>query len=137
MKKRYLFFLWEFPQLFLALLFYLILKSRITYRFKYGDVQVYYTENFPGGISLSFIVFLNEKYKGNITAVRHEYGHTLQSLYLGWLYLIIVGIPSLIRAIIWNKFKLESKKYYLGYPENWANKLGRRKREKRILEFLK
>ena len=124
MKKRYLLVLWELPQLLLASLFYLILKPKITDYFEYRGVKVYFVKSFPGGISLAFMIFLDEIYKGNINSVKHEYGHTLQSLYIGWLYLVVIGIPSLIRAIVWKKFKLEDKKYYLGYPENWANRLG-------------
>ncbi|MDD5659640.1 MAG: hypothetical protein PHR39_06490 [Actinomycetota bacterium] len=40
------------------------------------------------------------------------------------MYIFVVGIPSLIRAIIWNKCKLDDRRYYEGYPENWAEKLG-------------
>jgi len=124
LRPRYLLFFWEFPQLFLGLLFYIFLKPKITSRLNYRDAIVNFVNNFPGGISLSWIIFLDKKYSGNTNAVKHEYGHTLQSLYLGWFYLFVVGIPSIIRAIIWNRFKLEAIKYYGGFPENWANRLG-------------
>lgn len=67
------------------------------------------------------------------TAVSHEYGHCRQSRMLGPLYLIVVGIPSILRAgignILWLRCGWTVKElkdwYHRGYPEKWANKLGR------------
>ena len=69
-------------------------------------------------------VVLDDIDLSNLRAIKHEYGHTIQSLYLGWFYLFIVGVPSIIRASIWNHYKLEDKRYYEGFPENWADLLG-------------
>jgi len=106
------------------MLLYLFHRKDIILSFGYKDAKVFLTRNFPGGISLALIIFINERYSGDINLVKHEYGHSLQSIYLGWLYLFVVGIPSIIRAFIWRKYKLEGKKYYSGYPEKWANRLG-------------
>jgi hypothetical protein len=122
--KRKLFILWELPQVLLALIFYAILKKRVTRTLGHKDSKVYFVKDFPGGISFSFIIFLNDIDLNNLRAIKHEYGHTIQSLWLGWFYLIIVGAPSIIRASIWNHYKLEEKKYYEGFPENWADSLG-------------
>ncbi|MBQ9044817.1 MAG: hypothetical protein IJ112_02575 [Oscillospiraceae bacterium] len=61
--------------------------------------------------------------------VMHEYGHTIQSLMTGPLYLAVVGLPSLI----WNQSpameRLRRKKkrsYYSVYPEKQADRLGER-----------
>lgn len=54
---------------------------------------------------------------------KHEYGHSKQSLYLGPLYLIVVGLPSITWAELYKNFKREIS-YYDVYPENWADKLG-------------
>jgi hypothetical protein len=81
-------------------------------------------KGFPGGISLSFIIFLDDREKERIRSVKHEFGHTKQSFLLGWLYLPIIGVPSIIRASVWNRKKLEPSQYYKGYPENWADILG-------------
>ncbi|NLZ25367.1 MAG: hypothetical protein GX891_02800 [Clostridiales bacterium] len=64
----------------------------------------------------------------NMIAV-HEYGHTIQSLIWGPLYLLTVGAPSFIWANVpYFKKKRESKKisYFDVYPESQANKLGER-----------
>lgn len=57
----------------------------------------------------------------------HEYGHTIQSLIFGPLYLFAVGIPS----IVWSFLPVFAKRredagisYFSVYPERWANKLG-------------
>ena len=122
--RRFIFF-WELPQVILGILFLIVLKRRITCLQYYELSNVYFVKGFPGGISLSFFIFLNSNKQGSTRAVKHEYGHTRQSLFLGWLYLLIVGLPSILRAIIWNSFNLDSEKYYKGFPENWAEKLGR------------
>ena len=121
---RKLFIPWELPQLLLALILYTIMKKRIIQAIDYKDSKVFFVKDFPGGISLSFMIFLNDIDLNNLRAIKHEYGHTIQSLCLGWFYLIIVGAPSIIRASIWNHYKLEDKKYYEGFPENWADLLG-------------
>ena len=48
------------------------------------------SEKFPGGISLGRYVFTNMLW-GEVS-YRHEFGHSVQSLILGPLYLIIIGI---------------------------------------------
>jgi hypothetical protein len=70
----------------------------------------------------------------NETTVRHELGHSLQSRYLGPLYLFVVGIPSIYGNLV-NRGKhrnwTASEKalwYYNRFPENWADKLGGVKR---------
>jgi hypothetical protein len=122
---RRFFILWELPQILLALILYAIIKKRIIQVIGYKDSKVYFVKDFPGGIALSFIIFLNDIDLNNKRAIKHEYGHTVQSLYLGCFYLLIVGVPSIIRASIWNHFKLWDKKYNEGFPENWADLLGR------------
>lgn len=66
--------------------------------------------------------------------VAHEEGHQKQSLYLGWLYLFVVGLPSILRNIYdmiahrhW-KTAYRIYWYYNGYPEKWADTLGGVKR---------
>lgn len=59
----------------------------------------------------------------------HEYGHTVQSLLLGPLYLIAVGLPSLLWSYLpgaARKRKEGGASYFSVYPENWANRLGER-----------
>jgi hypothetical protein len=57
----------------------------------------------------------------------HEYGHTIQSLILGPLYLFVIGAPSLLWAGIPAFSRMRRRRqmsYYRFYPERWANHLG-------------
>lgn len=80
---RKFFILWELPQILLALILYAIMKKRIIQAMDYKDSKVYFVKDFPGGISLSFMIFLNDIDLNNLRAIKHEYGHTIQPLYLG------------------------------------------------------
>ena len=59
----------------------------------------------------------------------HEYGHTVQSLILGPLYLPLIGLPSVIwanaPALKARRRRLRSS-YYAFWPERNANWLGER-----------
>jgi hypothetical protein len=123
--KRKVFVLWELPQLLLSLALLAAVKKKIFKTLNYRDTNIYFVNGFPGGISLSYIIILNARYTDYPDVIKHEYGHSRQSLMLGWFYLPVVGLPSLIRSIIWNIKKLPEKDYYNKFPENWANKLGR------------
>lgn len=58
----------------------------------------------------------------------HEYGHTIQSLILGPLYLIVMGIPSTLWGFLPACAKLRSGgvSYFSFFTERWANSLGER-----------
>lgn len=60
--------------------------------------------------------------------IRHETGHSVQSLMLGPLFHFVVSLPSVIRFWI-RRFKNKSHDWYLsGWPENSAEKLGHTRR---------
>ncbi len=57
----------------------------------------------------------------------HEYGHTVQSLILGPLFLPIIAIPSVTWAFFKPVRRFREKRrlsYYWLYCEKWANRLG-------------
>ena len=88
----------------------------------------FHTENW-GGISMGMFIIIN-KNRGedwlNSTKV-HEFGHSIQSIILGPLYLLVIGLPSLIWCNAKRFIKLRKEKgvsYYSFYPEKWANYLG-------------
>ena len=83
----------------------------------YGGCRVYdFKEGF--GVSLGSYLFC-----GGVS-LAHEYGHHIQSLYLGWLYLPLVGLPSIIRSIYCILKHKDYVWYHSGYPEDWADRLG-------------
>jgi hypothetical protein len=125
-------FLWELPQNILGIIVWLFSRHKISKAEILHGRLFFQTTGF--GISLgSFIFFSNSD---NDTAPKtspnkaHEYGHAIQSLIFGPLYLILVGFPSVSRYIYSSIYfrikKIGWKNYYKGYPENWADKLGKR-----------
>ena len=115
--KCLIIYLWQLPQHLLGLL--LILYFRAEKR-SYKDIVYYYSKGVMGGISLGKYIILSND---NEDSIKHEYGHSVQSRYLGWLYLIVIGLPSLLWAMIYR-----GNNYYSFYTEKWADKLGGVKR---------
>ena len=83
-----------------------------------------------GGVSLGIFIFITSNIKKEQASesrlVNHEYGHSLQSILLGPLYLLIVGIPSMV----WNMFFKNYRRkhnidYYSFFVERWADKWGK------------
>lgn len=132
--KQFLLMLWQAPQVcvgYIILLFYkLFYPDRIKDTDKLKDITYYFISGFRGGVSLGTIILLNQRYIYDTTTLKHEYGHTIQSKYLGWLYLLIIGIPSAIWAWLYGPIVKPAKnKYYKFYTEKWADKLGKVIRE--------
>lgn len=141
--RRFLFTLaqltWGLPQTIVGFILYLYWRRRAKARYLYhGAIVTEWTTG--GGVSLGLFVFVSEKASRYMldgrelteaesrTGLRvHEYGHCIQSLMLGPLYLIAVGLPSYLWANLSTLRKLRREKglsYYAVYPENWANRLG-------------
>ena len=127
----FLLYLWQLPQNLLGLLLALLCDP-VTHTMNLGkhrwtEVLVNYTGwmrrgDSTYGVSLGRYIFLDEhKNSDDMTSERHEYGHSMQSLYLGPLYLIVIGLPSFIHAIWWKPGK---GNYYAFPTEWWADKLG-------------
>ena len=78
------------------------------------------------GLSLGGFLFLPESRPELLV---HEYGHTVQSLLLGPLFLPVVGLPSIFWAGLPSMVRLRRERhisYYAKFPEHWANRLGAR-----------
>lgn len=82
------------------------------------------------GLSLGLFVFVGEGATGpSDRMLIHEYGHTIQSLILGPLFLFAVGLPSVLWAGLPCCDKMRRKRrisYYSFYTEKWADHLGER-----------
>lgn len=130
--KQVILFIWQLPQNILGLLVLLATEA-----FKTKDGRYWVTGKGGFGVSLgSFVIFgdMNGRYIPAEKSIQHEMGHQKQSLYLGPLYLLLVGLPSVLGNIWdrlfhkqWSNTKRE-KWYYSRYPEDWADKLGGIKR---------
>lgn len=116
-----LLYIWQLPQNLVGLLFLLFAKGEKKHQL--GNIRFYYLPTFPGGITLGEYILLSSREKWHI---RHEFGHVLQSRILGPLYLLVIGLPSLIHAGLSEILKCcekHSEGYYHFWTEKWANKL--------------
>ena len=111
-------YIWQLPQNLLGLLFLLVLKGETRHRL--GDIRFYFLKSFPGGITLGEYIIVGTRQQ---LTVRHEFGHVRQSRMLGWLYLIVIGLPSVLWAWLGERIA-PGKSYYWFYTERWANRLG-------------
>ena len=90
-------------------------------------------------VSIGMFVFVTdepyfcEKLKGSYSMEElsrrllvHEYGHSVQSLILGPLYLIAMGIPSTLWGFLPScaKKRQQGVSYFSFFTERWANTLG-------------
>lgn len=116
--KNTLLYLWQLPQNALGWLLCLYYTGTDS---AYQSAIVRRSAKMQGGISLGKYIIVNER-AGQQT-ISHEYGHVRQSEILGWLYLIVVGLPSILHAGWWTLTEGE-RSYYDFYTERWADKLG-------------
>lgn len=125
--KRLIVFMWQFPQNLLGFIVKKVTKA--TEYTKYKDATVY-SWKVARGLSLGRYIFIPFS---NVTPlsynvrryIKHEYGHTIQSKYLGWLYLLVIALPSLIWAGCFEWYRTKTgTSYYEFYTEKWADKLG-------------
>jgi hypothetical protein len=114
--------IWELPQNILGFIVKKIYKAQFVA--EYGDAHVYHWKHKKGhSMSLGKYIFLYRP--SDIETLKHEYGHTVQSKYLGPLYLIVIGIMSAIWCNFFEGYRKKTgKSYYWFYTESWANKLG-------------
>lgn len=124
MKNFIIKYVWQFPQMLAAWIWYLMRKKSILYN-SIGNFYTVYVGANRGGVTLGDRIFISRCYHGEYLnmVIAHESGHVKQSLYLGPLYLIVIGIPSILWA--WShRWIAPRKSYYWFYTEAWANKLG-------------
>ncbi|MDZ7836670.1 MAG: hypothetical protein U5N58_01320 [Actinomycetota bacterium] len=95
-------FIWELPQLMLGFLLYFKLRKSICRTFTYRHSRVFVSDKVGGAVSLSWLIFLEPR-TDKLRFIQHEYGHSMQSLCLGWFYLPVVGLPSIIRSVVWKE----------------------------------
>ena len=118
---------WCLPQTLVGLIVKLIFKGKKITHFYYEDFTDIYSYNCGlGSISLGKYVLLCRSHMYNKSVIKHELGHRVQSFILGPLYLIVIGLPSLIWAGCFEKYRSRHKvSYYDFYTEAWANKIAK------------
>lgn len=114
-------YLWQLPQNLAGLLLVLLLQPEDSYQF--NRARLYYATRMRGGISLGRYIIVRSAMRDYTGRTEwHEYGHSRQSMFLGPLYLLVIGLPSLLWAAVWQPGHGSS--YYDFYTEKWADKLG-------------
>lgn len=127
---------WGLPQTLVGFVLFLI-NIRKRHYFYHGCIATEWKS--LSSISLGLFIFVSvakspAKRKGKHISseeaekslVVHEYGHTIQSLFLGPLYLPVIGLPSLIWATVpkYVQKRKNGTSYSSFWTEKGANRLG-------------
>ena len=125
--NRVVWWIWGFPQNLIGLILasFFEMKAQIVRMERYKDSKVFYVNSkFSGAVSLGTYIFIFSDYRNIRKTIMHEYGHSIQSKILGPLYLLVIGLPSIIWAGLFEKYRSKHKiSYYSFFTEKWANKL--------------
>jgi len=115
----------------LVLFFVFITKPHYWYKSSVVTVDAAFkSTKIKGGVALGLFIFTTfeiekEQIAGN-SLIQHEYGHVMQSSLLGPLFLLIIGMPSLIWARLFAAWREKHNKGYSSfYTESWADKWGK------------
>ena len=115
-------FTWGILQNLAGLVMFLACKMLGCKSKKYKNAVVTKWNNKYGSVSLGMFLFVTDD--EDETLVAHEYGHSLQSLFLGPLFFFVIGIPSICWAAFGDNYrKKNNKTYYEFYTEKFANEL--------------
>lgn len=115
--KKLILWLWQFPQNLIGFIIVKVMKAK--------KIQYYRCHLFYSGVSLGDYIIFDDRIFISHFDILHEIGHQKQSMILGPLYLIVIGLPSLIGNILRRFIKFD---YYAQIWERWADKLGGVKR---------
>lgn len=142
--KKALYWIWQWtwglPQSLLGLAIYLRWRHRPHFGY-HGALATIWGAR--GGMSLGMFIFIpapeNQSARPDAPApgtrarfnhvLFHEYGHTLQSLLLGPLYLLVIGLPSFLWCNLPPLRRMRREKgipYDSFYVERWATACGDR-----------
>lgn len=115
-------YLWQLPQMLLGLIVKRFYKKDTLVVFKRNKHTIICSDRFKSSFTLGKYIFYRNKQ--NVRVLKHEYGHVIQSLIFGPLYLLVIGLPSLLWYWYCELTK-KPKDYYLNfYTEKWAAYLG-------------
>ena len=113
---------WGLPQTLIGAAVYL--ATIVCKRERYHGAVVTHWNRYDS-LGMGMFLFLGKREDRQVLV--HEYGHAVQSLILGPLFLPIMGFPSFLWAGLPCCRRLRKRKnisYYAFYPERNANRLG-------------
>lgn len=87
-----LLWIWQLPQHLLALVIWIVFKPESCMSYK--GCKIFRVKPDDFGISLGRYIFISSHYQ--MPTVMHEYGHSIQSRWLGPIYMLIILFPSFI-----------------------------------------
>ncbi len=125
MRKLFYYLLqwtWGLPQNLLGLTLWLVCPGENMPGFHGAAVKRWQLQ---GSAGVGMFLFVGASMPRSI--LLHEYGHSLQSVILGPLFLLVIGLPSLLWAglpVARRYRKRRGKSYDWFYPERWASHLG-------------
>lgn len=101
-KNFFMNWIWQLPQNLLGILWKNIKKDSIIAPISNNDIESVgakaYLIKARGAVTLGKYVFISHTYRDQGTIIKHECGHVKQSKMLGPLYLIVIGVPSILHA---------------------------------------
>lgn len=113
---------WGLPQNLAGFALWLCCKGEKEPRFHGAMVKRW---AFSGSAGIGMFLFLDRAADREILV--HEYGHSIQSVILGPLFFLVIGLPSLLWAglPLFRRYRQKrNRSYYWFYPERWASRLG-------------
>lgn len=117
---------WCLPQNLVGLCILLAHRKEERMRF-HGAYVTAWGNN--GCTSMGSFIFMDRSNMQHMPLLVHEYGHTLQSAVLGWLYLPVIALPSVLWFLlpVCRQYRRKHRiSYYRFYTESWANRWGER-----------
>lgn len=123
MIKTILLWIWQLPQNLIGFVMSLIWRETVTrdVEMKDGVEHDVKFHMYPyNSVSLGDYRFI--RYNSSDLTYRHELGHSHQSRYLGWFYLLSVGICSVLLNLIYRTGKIK-RSYYSFWQERWSDRL--------------
>ena len=120
--KKLVDFIWQLPQAWLYFALRPLLQAQPAAAFRGIPVAVFRSPTISSfGLGVAILLNANNP---DPQVLPHEFGHCRQSRMLGWAYLPVVGLPSLVCNLLSRVSPKIRAGYYQRFPENWADQLG-------------
>ena len=127
-KNFFMNWIWQLPQNLLGVIWKNIKKGSIITPISNNDIESVgakaYLIKARGAVTLGKYVFISQTYRDQGMIIKHECGHVKQSKMLGPLYLIVIGVPSILHAWLNDYIGCDEESGYSHfYTEKWSDKL--------------
>lgn len=115
-------YVWQLPQNVLGLVVaaWVVMRGGRFVRLFGTGVRLVRARWTGGSVSLGQYIVLSRG--ANRVTMKHEMGHCVQSVVLGPLYLIVIGLPSIAWATLKKNGMFGGRSYYWFYTEAWADR---------------